>query len=314
MRPRLVIALLALAAVGAVLLSVPALRSRVPRVRSAAPAVTWVAPPFILAAQKAPPPPTLGVPDTPVTIPAGLTEAGWSLVDTGTGTVVGHSANASTMVNYTESMIKAWIAADFLGRAARAGTMPAPGDLAQLQSMIIHSDDNIAARYYRLGGGDAELGRLDQVCGLHSGTAMPGWWSYTRMSPDDAARYGLCLANGTAAGRYTAELLGWMRAVTGGVADQAPDGNSGGGHWGIVDGLPPSLAGQASIKNGWEPEVQGHVWHVNCLAILPTRVLVVMVRYPWVAPDDDWHHATNLGTGAAACGAIAAQLVVTPDL
>ncbi len=314
MRPRLVIALFAAAAVGAALISVPPVRAGLARLGARAPSANWVAPPFILAAQKAPPPPTLGLPAGPVTVPAGLTVAGWSLLDVATGRLIGHSDNAGTMANYTESMIKAWIAADFLGRAATAGTTPGRTDLDQLKSMIIHSDDNIASHYYNLGGQDAVMGRLNRVCGLRTTVAMAGWWSYTRMTPDDAARYGLCLASGTAAGPYTGQLLGWMRQVTGGVADQAADGHTGGGRWGIIDGLPPSLASQASIKNGWEPENENHVWHVNCLAILPTRVLAIMVRYPWVAPDDDWHHATNLATGATACQALTTQLVVAPDL
>jgi hypothetical protein len=142
------------------------------------------------------------------------------------------------------------------------------------------------------------------------------------MTPDDAARYGLCVADGRAAGTYTDQVLGWMREVTGAVGDQVHNRSvhTGGGRWGIIDGLPPELAAEASIKNGWEPENDTHDWHVNCLAILHDYVLTVMVRYPWTAsnipPNTDWAHQylyfDNLETGADACKAVATQLVTVP--
>jgi hypothetical protein len=265
-----------------------------------------------LGTQAAPAGAELRVPDGGVRNPSGYTLLGWALANRATGEIVGGSANAATMTNYTESMIKPWIAADYLSRTVAAGHQPSQQDLTQLRSMIIHSDNDIASHYYDLDGKDSVIRRLNQVCGLHTTVALSGWWSYTSMTPDDAVRYGECLASGKAAGGYTQDLLTWMRQVEGTVADQPADGRTGGGRWGIIDALPASLAGQTSIKNGWEPEIRGHEWHVNCLAILPGQILTVMVRYPWTSASDKWQDADNLQAGAAACRNIAAQLLAVP--
>jgi hypothetical protein len=317
LRPRVVLGVWLAALLGAALLAFPpsrgALATAGGHARAAA-GLPAAGSDLRLAAQSAPPAPTLRVPDGGVTIPDGYSLVGWALLDRTSGKIMGGSGNAATMTNYTESMIKPWIAADYMSRTVKAGRKPSQQDLSQLRSMIIHSDNWIASRYYDLGGKDSVIRRLNQVCGLHTTIAMSGWWSYTAMTPDDAAHYGECLADGTAAGAYTSNLLTWMRQVVGGVADQ-PQGASahtGGGRWGIIDALPPSLASQTSIKNGWEPEISGHEWHVNCLAILPGRVLTVMVRYPWTSPTGDWRDADNLAAGASACKNIAAQLVYTP--
>ncbi len=319
MRPRVVLVVWLAALLGAALLVLPTTRAALAnagthaRTAAGLPAAESE---LHTAAQAAPPVPTLRVPDGGVTIPSGYSLAGWAMIDRASGKVVGGSDNADQMTNYTESMIKPWIAADYLSRTVKAGRKPSQYDLSQLRLMIIHSDDNIASHYYNLGGKDSVIRRLNQVCGVHTTIAMSGWWSYTSITPDDAARYGECLANGTAAGPYTANLLSWMRQVVGGVNDQ-PHGagaHTGGGHWGIITALPASLAAQTSIKNGWEPEVSGHEWHVNCLAITPGQVLTVMFRYPWTSPTGTWQYADNLAPGAAACQKIAAQLVYSPQI
>ena len=270
-----------------------------------------------------PPPPAFVVPAGGVTKPATGASAffGWSLLDTKTGKIVGHSANAAHGTNFTESMIKVWIAADYLSRLTTVKRKPTTAELTDLKNMIIHSDDVIAQRYYhksvgKLAGYNAVIKRLNSVCGLHTTIYKSGWWSYTRMTPDDAARLGYCIANGTAAGPYTSNLLGWMRDVTGTVDDQdypeayGPKATTGGGRWGIVDGLPDSLAAQAAMKNGWEPDSGGE-WNISCLAIIGDNVLTVMVKYPWkggAGHTGDWRYAANLSAGADACVSVARQL------
>ena len=68
-----------------------------------------------IAAQAAPPPPTLHA--APVVTPTSPTfeRFGWAFLDRRTNTVVG-SANRDTMQNTTESMVKPWLAADYLSR------------------------------------------------------------------------------------------------------------------------------------------------------------------------------------------------------
>lgn len=328
MRPRVVLAVSLVALLGIALFAFPPTRralasaaeharaSATPSTGASGPATINPSPPAsaaptpsVSSAPSAVGQPALRVPAEGIKTPSGFSQVGWALLDRSTGQLLGGSANAATATNYTESMIKPWIAADYLSTTVAAGGEPSQYDLSQLRSMIIHSDNAIADHYYDLDGQDAVMQRLNQVCGLHATIAISGWWSYTTMTPDDAVRYGECLADGTAAGAYTDDLLAWMRDVTGSVTDQQPDATTGGGRWGIIDALPPALAAQTAIKNGWEPEATGHEWHVNCLAILPGQVLSVMVRYPWTSPDGDWQDADNLATGAQGCRDVTAQLL-----
>jgi hypothetical protein len=116
------------------------------------------------------------------------------------------------------------------------------------------------------------------------------------MTPQDAARYGHCLANGRAAGpQWTDWILDAMTKVRGDVDDQI-SGSVQGGRWGIINGLPPELAAEVSIKNGWTSYVDG--WHVNCLAVHPEWSLAVMLRIG------------TLAAAAEACEDVAEILVV----
>jgi hypothetical protein len=166
--------------------------------------------------------------------------------------------------------------------------------------MIIDSNDDMAQKYYELGGANAVIQRMISMCGLTHTKIFPYWWAKTQMSPQDAIKYGLCVANGTAAGpKWTPWLLETMKHVRGGVADQISVTRQG-GHWGIVDGLPPELAKTVSIKNGWTAYPDG--WHVNCLAIEQDWILNVMVRIG------------SLQAAANACRSVAQQLVYSPDI
>jgi hypothetical protein len=133
---------------------------------------------------------------------------------------------------------------------------------------------------------------------------MPGYldyWSFTNMSPRDAVRMGDCIASGKAAGpKWTPWVLKTMANVRGSVKSQQL--KTGGGKWGIIDGLPKSISSQGpvSIKNGWTQLVYDGNWHVNCLAVTDKWALAVMMRYP---------SGRSLSYGATVCASVASQLV-----
>jgi len=254
-------------------------------------------------AQTPPPPPprlpTLASPRDPASIKvSGARLFGWALLDRRTGKITG-SANSATVTNTVESMIKAWIASDYLRRLAEAHKQPTPQALKELTLMIVDSNDPMAEKYFQIGGSDAVVKRLISRCGLTRVTIKPTLWSWTLMTPQDAVKYGLCVGDGRAAGpQWTTWILNTMKKVRGGVADQK-SGTVQGGRWGIIDGLPPELAKDTSIKNGWTLYRDG--WHVNCLAVHPDWTLSVMIR-------------TTKGLKAAAdnCKSVAEHLVVNP--
>lgn len=215
----------------------------------------------------------------------------WSYTDRVTGARAG-SRDAGTFTSTAESMIKPWLAADYLRRT------PDPA-LAELRRMIVDSDDRAAEEIYRAGGADSVTRRMISICRLTRTSIVAGWWSLTTMSADDAVRLGQCLADGRAAGSWTGWLLSAMRAVRGGVTQQ--HATSGGGRWGIIDGLPPLVAQATAIKNGWT--VHGDGWHVNCLAVHPTFVLTIMARY---------RYGRGLAYGADLCAQVTRQLALHP--
>ena len=241
--------------------------------------------------------PTLRAPTDPSKITVeDATFFGWTLLDLDTRQVSG-STNRATARNTIESAIKPWLAADYLRRLTASGKKPSVAVLNEIKLMIIDSNNKIGQEYYLLDGQDDSVQRMITICGLTDVTINPGLWSWTLMTPLDTARYGLCLADGRAAGpAYTTWLLDVMTQVRGDVDDQAEDTQQG-GRWGIVDGLPATLAAGLSIKNGWTQYVDG--WHVSCLAISQHWVLVVMV------------HTKTLPEAAEACRSVASQLVVT---
>ncbi|GAA4692760.1 serine hydrolase [Phytohabitans rumicis] len=221
----------------------------------------------------------------------------WALLDRSTGKITG-SANL-TATNSTESMIKIWLVSDYLRRTAQ----PSAARLAQASTAIRDSDDNAAQALYEAGGGDAVVQRMISTCGLtDTSIARPGWWSYTQMSARDAVRLGDCVKNGTAAGpKWTAWVLKEMSQVRGTTAAEDQHETSGGGRWGIIDGLPDAVVKQGvGIKNGWTAIGADNNWHVNCLAVADDWVLAVMMRYPI---------DLGLNYGANVCKSVTQQLV-----
>jgi hypothetical protein len=189
----------------------------------------------------------------------------WALMDRRTGEFA-TSTNAQ-VTNVTASMIKAWLAADYLRRLAERGATPNASALRQLTIMIRDSDNNAASSFYRLNGAAASIKRLIAMCGLTDSRAYIDW-AHTMVSARDATRMGACIGDGRAAGtKWTEWLLNEMRHVRGG------------GRFGIISVLPAEVASQTAIKNGWIARSDGK-WHINCMAIGPDWVLSVMTVYP----------------------------------
>jgi hypothetical protein len=227
---------------------------------------------------------------------SGASLFGWALYDRDTRQTAG-SKNYTTMHNTTESMIKAWIAADYLRLQTAAGKTPPTAVLDEITLMIIDSNDTMAQKYYALDGKDDVINRLIKICGLTSVVIRHHWWSYTQLTPADTVRYGTCVGDGRAAGpRWTKWLLDTMKRIRGGVQDQIGVQKQG-GRWGIIDGLPTVLKPTVSWKNGWEAHEDG--WHISCMGISDKWVLAVEM------------HVGSLGAGADACASVARQLVVT---
>jgi hypothetical protein len=185
----------------------------------------------------------------------------WTVLDRRTGTMAG-SSNAGT-TQRTASMIKAWLASDYL----RRNPNPSKSNLSQLTTMIRNSDNAAASYFWGLDGKSASISRLVQICGLTDSKAYIDWAS-TLVSARDAARMGACIADGRAAGsKWTDWVLNEMRNV---AKDQK---------FGITPALPAAEQAGTAVKNGWIARSDGK-WHVNCLAIGTDWVLSVLTVYP----------------------------------
>jgi hypothetical protein len=224
--------------------------------------------------------------------PVTLDEEGfvsWALLDRRTNKITG-SPNISE-TNDTASMIKSWLAADYLRRASEANETPSHQRLHELSIMIRDSDNAAAQDIYLLNGQDESIERLIEMCGLTDSSAHHAWWSMTKVSARDAARMGACIADGRAAGRaWTQWLLDEMRQVRGE------------GDFGVRKALPPDVAAGVAIKNGWLVRGDDQLWHVNCLAIGDDWVLGVLARYP---------AQLGLDHGAALCRSVGEQLMTS---
>jgi hypothetical protein len=191
----------------------------------------------------------------------------WAYLDRRDGSVTG----APNMSNTTDSasMIKAWLAADFLRRSAERGQQPAAADLTDLETMVRDSDNAVADRIVTTLGGPVEtIGRLVTMCQL-SETKPGDVWGATMISARDAVRMGGCLADGRAAGaQWTPWILEKMRTVRGE------------GDFGIRKAFPGPAQPAIAIKNGWALRTEDNSVHANCLAIGESWVLAVVQRYP----------------------------------
>ncbi|MBM0277676.1 serine hydrolase [Micromonospora tarensis] len=192
----------------------------------------------------------------------------WSVLDRRTGKIIGSKNMGETST--TASMIKAWIVADYLRRAADAGQTPSDAKLADATRIIRDSDNTRAEQFYNLVGRDASIERLISMCKLTDSSVAPDkGWSRTALSPRDTARMGNCIATGTAAGpKWTKWLLNEMKLVRGA------------GDFGIRKAFPAAEQKRIAIKNGWIDRTREQEMHINCLAIGDTWTMGVMVKYP----------------------------------
>lgn len=187
----------------------------------------------------------------------------WALLDRRTGTISG--SDNLTAPSDTMSMVKAWIAADYL-RLAEDEEISATR-LRQLTIMIRDSDNQAAQALFEAVGRQASIERMIATCALTDSSPYGAWWSKTTVSARDTVRLGACLADGRAAGpRRTGWLLDEMRQARGA------------GDFGVRRALPDPES--VAIKNGWLLRDEDKLWHISCLAIARTWVLGVLLRYP----------------------------------
>ncbi|WP_051366629.1 hypothetical protein [Hamadaea tsunoensis] len=251
-----------------------------------------------------PPPPTL---KETKQVSVSMAKGGffaWALMNRKTGDITG-SDNDEAAKNTTESMVKAWLVSDYLRRQAEAGKTPTQTALNYASTAIRDSNDNSAQWLYKQNGGNASIQRLIKTCRLADKPVIKsGWWSMTQITAADAVRMGDCIGDGTAAGpKWTAYVLNEMEHVRGTTAAKDQHAKTGGGHWGIIDGLPAVLQQGTSIKNGWTLIFADGLWHINCLAIHSDWVLAVQMRFPG---------KLGLAYGAGVCKSVAQQLVYQP--
>jgi hypothetical protein len=227
----------------------------------------------------------------------------WALLDRRKNEIDGSPNMSAT--NTTESMIKVWIVSDFLRRTAEQKKKPTATQLKQASTAILDSNDDSAQSLWVAGGGKAVIPRLISICKLTDTKGdSASRWSLTQMSARDAVRMGECVADGRAAGpEWTSWVLEQMRNVRGTVKQQQL--KSGGGRWGIIEGLPVEVQPTVSIKNGWTAHtgswIGDNMWHLNCLGIIGDEfVLAVEARFPV---------ALGLAYGAGLCKSVTEQLV-----
>ncbi|GAA1896658.1 serine hydrolase [Asanoa iriomotensis] len=211
----------------------------------------------------------------------------WALLDRQTGRITG-SANLAEPSD-TMSMVKSWLAADYLRILAERGEEPSDFRIDRLRIMIRDSDNAAAVETYDLVGGNDSIFRMIKICGLTDSAAHLDNWSNTTVSARDTARLANCLADGRAAGtRWTPWLLSEMRAVRG------P------GDFGVRRALPPIAGAQVAIKNGWLLRDEDGQWHIACLAVTSRWAIGVLLRY---------RGSLGFAYGAAQCQAVGAQLL-----
>ena len=217
--------------------------------------------------------------------PPGVTFLSWSLMDRRTGEIWGSTNQTAT--TWPASMIKGWIAADFL----RATAAPGQDRLDEITSMIRDSDNDAAEDLFDVLGRNASITRLLAVCRLTDSTVDRRGWGFVNISARDAVRMADCIADGTAAGpQWTEFLLGLMRTVRE-------------GDWGIRDALTAADASKVAIKNGWLDYDDDGMWHVNCMAVAGDWAMSVLQRYPIDGPHADESF------GAQNCQNVATQLL-----
>ena len=231
-----------------------------------------------------PAPPRSDAPDVSRTVTGWWS---WALLDRESGQIVG-SDNHATEVSSTESMVKAWLAADYLRHVAQRGTPLTDAEAGTIRAALRVSDDQAAESLYQTLGGTASIHRMITTCGLTNTQAYPWRWALTEITARDAARLGDCLADGR---MLTDAWTAWLRQE---MRQVAPSNA-----FGIREAFPPDQAAEIAVKNGWTPHGDTGQWHVSCLGVTDEWSLAVLVRYP---------AQRGLEYGAAVCRDVASQL------
>jgi hypothetical protein len=212
----------------------------------------------------------------------------WALMDMRSGEIVGSDNMKATTT--TMSMIKAWVAADYL----RQHPTPTAARQTDLEKMIRNSDNSAAERIYNLDGTRASITRAVQMCGLTETAPAPSGkgFGYTVVSAEDAVRIAACIANGTAAGEGTNTLLGYMRSIV------EP------GNRGPANVLPASVKPTVAYKNGWDEWTEDKTFRTNCMAFGDTWSIAIMLQYPRHGTyEEDMSHNFTV------CEAVATKLL-----
>lgn len=215
---------------------------------------------------------------------------GWALTDRATGKTIGSPTFSEN--SRTCSMIKVWLAADYLRIAAEQGKTPSTSKLSSISRMIRNSENEPASSIF------AELGkvtfvRLKEMCELAD--FVPGTsWGGCKMSPRDVCTLSSATAAGLTAGpQWTEWLLTEMRNVKIGT-------------WGIRAAFPEAQRAGLAIKNGWDITTATQERHMNCLAVTEKWAMTVMTRYP-IKLAGDLH-------GQQICHSVAEQLLNRSEL
>jgi hypothetical protein len=185
----------------------------------------------------------------------------WAILDTKTGTFAG--SDNWRQPTYLMSMIKPWIAADYLNEHSS----PSASVLAQLSTMIVNSDDVMARRYF---AGQPSWDRFARTCGITDIVYRSWSWSLTEISARDAVLYGDCIYSGKATSpEWTAWIVDKMSHVAG-------QGNFG----------PRELFQDRTVvatKNGWF-NWEGK-WYINCLAASGDWVIAILQQWTYAGGD-----------------------------
>lgn len=196
----------------------------------------------------------------------------WQWVNLTTGERYG-SKNAATETNNTESMIKAWIGADYLTRLK--GSLSAE-DKALITKMIRLSDDHAAQTLWLRGGRDAVIQRAIDECGLTGTSVYPDWWSKTQITAADSTTLMTCILDRAKSDPNVAWMVDEL------MRDVDPSNA-----FGIAEVLA-DVDAQATpaVKNGWTAHGATDQWNLNCLASWKASasgddiVLAILTRYP----------------------------------
>lgn len=202
-------------------------------------------------------------------------------MDTKTGLFAGsENWNQPT---YLMSMIKPWIAADYLNSHPH----PTDATLSQLASMIVDSNDAAAYQYF---GGQPSWDRFVKTCGITDIVFRSSSWSLTQISARDAVRYGYCIYSGMATTpQWTDWIIDKMRHVRG-------DGD-----FGPRELFPDRT--KIATKNGWY-NWQGK-WYVNCLAFTDDWIIAVLQQWPYTGGNLQY----GISLANPVCKSIANQIL-----